>query len=145
MAAMHEPVKFLLTGDAARRAATDAEIKEMKQRLDKACSVVRWLSDSDFNTHRMRRAGRSSRFRVAARYGASCHVHRRHAGVKEPASSIQALEEVISAAAITGGRCTSFTFKAPVDQQLRSRFRRSLKHRNTNSTSPPSVIHTLPD
>ena len=41
-------------------------------------------------------------FRVAARYGASCHVHMRHAGVKEPGSSIQALEEVISAAAITG-------------------------------------------
>lgn len=41
-------------------------------------------------------------FRVAARFGASCHVHLRHAGVKEPGSSIQALEEVISAAAITG-------------------------------------------
>jgi N-acyl-D-aspartate/D-glutamate deacylase len=41
-------------------------------------------------------------FRVAAKYGASCHVHMRHAGVKEPGSSIQALEEVISAAAITG-------------------------------------------
>jgi Amidohydrolase family len=41
-------------------------------------------------------------FRVAARFGASCHVHMRHAGVKEPASSIQALEEIIAAAAITG-------------------------------------------
>ncbi len=41
-------------------------------------------------------------FRIAARFGASCHVHMRHAGVKEPGSSIQALEEVISAAAITG-------------------------------------------
>src|SRR6187397_704274 len=33
MAAMHEPVKFLPTGDAARRAATDAEIEEMKRSL----------------------------------------------------------------------------------------------------------------
>ena len=41
-------------------------------------------------------------FRVAARFGASCHVHMRNAGVREPASSIQALEEVISAGAITG-------------------------------------------
>jgi N-acyl-D-aspartate/D-glutamate deacylase len=41
-------------------------------------------------------------FRVAARYGASCHVHMRHAGVKEPGSSIQALEELIAAATITG-------------------------------------------
>ncbi len=41
-------------------------------------------------------------FRVAARFGASCHVHMRNAGLKEPASSIQALEEVIAAAAMTG-------------------------------------------
>jgi len=41
-------------------------------------------------------------FRVAQRFGASCHVHMRHAGVKEPASSVQALEELIAAAAITG-------------------------------------------
>src|SRR6185295_7313167 len=34
MAAMHEPVTFLPTGDAARRAATDGEISEMKQRLE---------------------------------------------------------------------------------------------------------------
>src|SRR5262249_22176890 len=37
-----------------------------------------------------------------ARYGATCRVHMRNAGAKEPASSVQALEEVISAAAITG-------------------------------------------
>jgi Amidohydrolase family len=41
-------------------------------------------------------------FRVAARFGASCHVHLRNAGLKEPASSTQALEEVIAAAAMTG-------------------------------------------
>src|SRR4051794_4109553 len=34
MAAMHEPVTFLPTGDAARRPATDAEIAEMKQRIE---------------------------------------------------------------------------------------------------------------
>jgi hypothetical protein len=41
-------------------------------------------------------------FRVASRYGASCHVHLRNAGMKEPASSTQALGEVIAATAITG-------------------------------------------
>ncbi len=41
-------------------------------------------------------------FRVAAQFAASCHVHMRHAGAKDPSGSIQALEEVISAAAITG-------------------------------------------
>src|ERR1041384_6041518 len=34
MAAMHEPDTFLPTGEAAHRAATDAEINEMKQRLE---------------------------------------------------------------------------------------------------------------
>jgi hypothetical protein len=41
-------------------------------------------------------------FRVASRFGASCHVHLRNAGMKEPASSTQALEEVIAATAVTG-------------------------------------------
>jgi N-acyl-D-aspartate/D-glutamate deacylase len=41
-------------------------------------------------------------FRVAAKFNASCHVHLRNAGLKEPASSVQALEEVIAAASITG-------------------------------------------
>ena len=41
-------------------------------------------------------------FRVAARFSASCHVHLRNAGMKEPSSSTQALEEVIAAATITG-------------------------------------------
>lgn len=103
MAAMHEPVTFLPTGDAARRAATDAEILEMKQRLEQG--LKRGAVAVGFGIQYTPNASRweiLEMFRVAARYGASCHVHMRHAGVKEPGSSIQALEEVISAAAITG-------------------------------------------
>jgi N-acyl-D-aspartate/D-glutamate deacylase len=103
MAAMHEPVTFLPTGDAARRAATDAEINEMKRRLDDG--LRRGAIAVGFGIQYTPNASRweiLEMFRVAARYGASCHVHMRHAGVKEPGSSIQALEEVISAAAITG-------------------------------------------
>jgi N-acyl-D-aspartate/D-glutamate deacylase len=103
MAAMHEPVTFLPTGDAARRAATDAEINEMKQRLEDG--LKRGAVAVGFGIQYTPNASRweiLEMFRVAARYGASCHVHMRHAGVKEPGSSIQALEEVISAAAITG-------------------------------------------
>ena len=103
MAAMHEPLKFLPTGDAARRVATDAEIKEMKQHLEEG--LQRGAVAVGFGIQYTPNASRweiLEMFRVAARYGASCHVHMRHAGVKEPASSIQALEEVISAAAITG-------------------------------------------
>jgi N-acyl-D-aspartate/D-glutamate deacylase len=103
MAAMHEPVTFLPTGEAARRAATDAEITEMKQRLEQG--LKRGAVAVGFGIQYTPSASRweiLEMFRVAARYGASCHVHMRHAGVKEPGSSIQALEEVISAAAITG-------------------------------------------
>ncbi len=103
MAAMHEPVTFLPTGAAAHRAATDAEINEMKQRL--AQGLERGAVAVGFGIQYTPNASRweiLEMFRVAARYGASCHVHMRHAGVKEPGSSIQALEEIISAAAITG-------------------------------------------
>ncbi len=103
MAAMHEPVTFLPTGNAARRAATDGEINEMKRRLEDG--LRRGAIAVGFGIQYTPNASRweiLEMFRVAARYGASCHVHMRHAGVKEPGSSIQALEEVISAAAITG-------------------------------------------
>jgi len=103
MAAMHEPVTFLPTGEAARRPATDAEINEMKQRVEEG--LKRGAVAVGFGIQYTPNASRweiLEMFRVAARYGASCHVHMRHAGVKEPGSSIQALEEVISAAAITG-------------------------------------------
>jgi N-acyl-D-aspartate/D-glutamate deacylase len=103
MAAMHEPVTFLPTGEAARRPATEAEIAEMKQRLEDG--LKRGAVAVGFGIQYTPNASRweiLEMFRVAARYGASCHVHMRHAGVKEPGSSIQALEEVISAAAITG-------------------------------------------
>ena len=103
MAAMHEPVTFLPTGEAARRAATDSEINEMKQRLEDG--LKRGAIAVGFGIQYTPNASRweiLEMFRVAARYGASCHVHMRHAGVKEPGSSIQALEEVISAATITG-------------------------------------------
>src|SRR4029079_1397106 len=103
MAAMHEAVTFLPTGDAARRAATDAEISEMKQRLEEG--LKRGAVAVGFGIQYTANASPGEMLemlRVAAKYGASCHVHMRHAGVKEPGSSIQALEEVISAAAITG-------------------------------------------
>src|ERR1700752_334625 len=103
MAAMHEPVTFLPTVDAARRTATDAEISEMKRRLEDG--LRRGAVAVGFGIQYTPNASRweiLEMFRIAARYGASCHVHMRHAGVKEPGSSIQALEELIAAAAITG-------------------------------------------
>lgn len=103
MAAMKEPVTFLPAGEAARRAASDAEISDMKQRVEQG--LTRGAVAVGFGIQYTPRASAweiLELFRVAARFGASCHVHMRHAGAKEPGSSIQALEEVISAAVITG-------------------------------------------
>ena len=103
MMAMREPVGFLPSGPAAHRPATDAEIVAMKQSLERG--LKRGAVAVGFGIQYTPGASRweiLEMFRVAQRFGASCHVHMRHAGVKEPGSSIQALEELIAAAAITG-------------------------------------------
>lgn len=103
MAAMKEPVTFLPTGEAARRAATESEISEMKERVEQG--LRRGAIAVGFGIQYTPNASQweiLEMFRVAARFNASCHVHMRHAGAKDTGGSIQALEEVISAAAITG-------------------------------------------
>ena len=103
MAAMHDPVEFLPSHEAARRAATDAEIADMKAQLERG--LRRGAVAVGFGIQYVPQASHweiLEMFRVAARFGASCHVHLRNAGLKEPASSTQALEEVIAAATITG-------------------------------------------
>ena len=104
MRAMREaPVALVPSGPAAHKAATEAEISEMKQTLERG--LKRGAIAVGFGIQYTPSASRweiLEMFRVAERFGASCHVHMRHAGVKEPASSIQALEELIAAAAITG-------------------------------------------
>jgi imidazolonepropionase-like amidohydrolase len=41
-------------------------------------------------------------FRIAAKHGASVHVHLRYSGLKEPTTGLTGLEEVVAAAAATG-------------------------------------------
>jgi N-acyl-D-aspartate/D-glutamate deacylase len=103
MAAMRDAPEFLPSGQAARRAATDAEIAEMKIQLQRG--LERGAVAVGFGIQYVPNASHweiLEMFRVAARFGASCHVHMRNAGLREPASSMQALEEVIAATAITG-------------------------------------------
>jgi len=103
MAAMHDPPEFLPTGEAARRAATDSEIAEMKSSIERG--LRRGAVGVGFGIQYVPQASHweiLEMFRVAARFNASCHVHLRNAGIKEPASSVQALEEVIAAATVTG-------------------------------------------
>ncbi|HEU4796641.1 MAG TPA: amidohydrolase family protein, partial [Pyrinomonadaceae bacterium] len=103
MAAMKEPVTFLPTGEAARRVATAAEINEMKDRIEQG--LRKGALAVGFGIQYTPQASHweiLELFRIAATFNASCHVHMRHAGAKDPGGSIQALQEVISAAAITG-------------------------------------------
>ena len=103
MAVMRDPGNFLPSGDAAHRAASVAEIAQIRERVEQG--LKRGALAVGFGINYTAAASRwevLELFRVAARLGAPCHVHLRYAGMKEPASSISALEEVIAAAALTG-------------------------------------------
>lgn len=105
MAVMGDPPGFLpgTTAKANTVAATDAQAEEIKSRLRDG--LKRGAIAVGFG---IQYTGAASRweileaFRVAAEFGASCHVHLRHNGRKEPNNSTQALEEVLAAAAVTG-------------------------------------------
>ncbi|MCI0439450.1 MAG: D-glutamate deacylase, partial [Chloroflexi bacterium] len=103
MSVMKDPGEFLPVADAAHRAATDPEIEEMKRRMERG--LRRGALAAGFGLDYTRGASRweaVEMFRITARYGASCHVHIRGKGPKEPMSAIEALEEVIALAAVTG-------------------------------------------
>ncbi|HEV2385993.1 MAG TPA: amidohydrolase family protein [Candidatus Acidoferrales bacterium] len=102
MAVMHELGGLLPSGDAAHRAATPAEIEQMKQMiakgLDRGALAVGFgpaytAGASNWEIVEM--------FRVAARYGASCHVHIRGAVPPAP-GNMTGFEEVLACAAATG-------------------------------------------
>jgi len=103
MSLMHDPSKALLpSGDATRRVASEAEIEKMKRHIEHGLKrgavavgfgIAYTAAASHWEILEM--------FRAAASFGAPCFVHLRHLGDKEP-NSIQALEEVIAAAMISG-------------------------------------------
>lgn len=105
MEVMGDPAGFL--PDTAAKAntvqASDFILEEIKTRL--RTGLKRGALAVGFG---IQYTGAASRweilesFRVAAEFGASCHVHMRHNGRKEPNNSTQALEEVLAAAAVTG-------------------------------------------
>jgi N-acyl-D-aspartate/D-glutamate deacylase len=98
MVIMHDPGDFLPTGDAAHKSATEAEIEEMKLRIDHG--LKRGALAVGFGVAYTEAASSweiLEMFRVASRYGASCHVHLRHGRDAE-----DGLEEVLAAAAVSG-------------------------------------------
>lgn len=103
IAVMRDPGVFLPSGDAAHKAASASEIEEMKRRIDEG--LKQGALGVGFGINYTAAASHweiLEMFRVAARRHAPCFVHARYAGLKEPANSIRALEEVLSATAITG-------------------------------------------
>jgi dihydroorotase len=103
MGVMHDSGDFLPTGDAARRAASPEELARMRSEMEKGFREGALAEGMGVNyTPVASHAEIVEMFKVAAKYGASVHVHLRYAGVKEPFTGLAALEEVLAAAASTG-------------------------------------------
>ena len=103
MSVMRDPGDFLPMGDAAHRPASDSEVAEMARMVEHG--LERGALAAGFGIMYTPAATRweiLEVFRAASRHGASCHVHLRGQGIREPNSSIEALEEVIAAAVIAG-------------------------------------------
>ncbi|MBI1816216.1 MAG: amidohydrolase family protein [Deltaproteobacteria bacterium] len=103
MAVMHDPGEFLPTGDAAHRAATDAELAEITRQVTHG--LERGALGVGLGIQYTPAATRwevLEMFRVAARFNTPVHVHMRFVGLMEPNGSVDATEEVIAAATLTG-------------------------------------------
>ena len=110
----HIPVRMAVMGDkeaflpqtsdkANAEAATDAQLEEIKKRLRDG--LKKGAVCMGFGIQYTGAAARweiLEAFRIAAEFKASCHVHMRHNGRKEPNNSTHALEEVIAASAVSG-------------------------------------------
>lgn len=103
MKVMNDSGSFLPVGDAAHRKATDREINEMIRIIEKG------LSDGGLAvglglqyTPAASRTEVIEVFRLASRYNAVCHVHIRGMGPVENIGGVEALQEVIASAFVSG-------------------------------------------
>lgn len=102
MKVMRDPGTWLPTGDAAHRAATDAELAQIDQRIEAGLKQGALAVGMGINyTAAATRGEVLSVFRVAARYGSPVHVHLRYAGDKSPETARAALDEVLTASSET--------------------------------------------
>ena len=103
MVVMKDPGTFVPSGDGARRPATEAELAEIKRLIE--LGLKRGALAVGFGINYTAAASHREiieMFRVAAKFRASCHVHMRYAGIKEPMNCVAAFEEVLATAAMTG-------------------------------------------
>ena len=104
MKVMGDPQGGMLpTGDAAHRAASPEEFEKITTAMDKGFRRGALAEGMGVNyTPGATHWEIVEMFRIAAKYGASVHVHLRYGGLKEPNTGLAAIEEVLAAAAATG-------------------------------------------
>src|SRR5713101_759781 len=104
MKVMGDPQSGMLpTGDAAHRAASPEELAKITAMIEKGFRQGALAEGMGVNyTPGATHWEIVEMFRLAAKYGASVHVHLRYGGLKEPNTGLAALEEVVAAAAATG-------------------------------------------
>jgi N-acyl-D-aspartate/D-glutamate deacylase len=103
MKVMGDPGKFLPTGGAAHLEATPEQLAEIERSMEHGLQRGALAMGMGITyTPGASRWEIVEMFRVAAKYGASVHVHLRYSGLKEPATGMAGIEEVIAAAAATG-------------------------------------------
>ena len=103
MQVMRDPGGMLPLAEGAYKEASQEEINQMKNLMREgfengALAMGFGLAYTPMAT----RWEAIEMFRIASNYGASCHVHMRGMGHKEPLNSIEGLSELIAASATSG-------------------------------------------
>lgn len=103
MKVFHAPPGLLATGDAAHAPVTSEQLEEIDTLMEQGFREGALAEGMGINyTPGATHQEIVEMFRVAARHGASVHVHLRYGSIKEPNTGLAALEEVLAAAASTG-------------------------------------------
>ena len=103
MEVMRDPGEMLPVADGAYMEASEAQIDEMKALMhDGLRSGALAMGFGLAYTPIATRWEALEMFRVAAKYGATCHVHMRGMGHKEPLNSIEGLSELLAASVTSG-------------------------------------------
>ena len=104
MKVLGDPLSNMMpTRDAADRAASPEELSQITAAMERGFQQGALAEGMGVNyTRGATHWEIVEMFTIAAKYGASVHVHLRYGGLKEPNTGLAALEEVLASAAATG-------------------------------------------
>jgi N-acyl-D-aspartate/D-glutamate deacylase len=103
MAVMKDPGTFLPVGAGGREAASDAQIAEIRRRIEAGLAAgALGVGMGLVYTPGASKYEVLEAFRAAAKYHAPVFVHTRANGQRDPGSAVESFMEVIAASAITG-------------------------------------------